>query len=247
MVPRTQLTLLTLNKCVVFTGKVMARTIRRINNPAKDRLSYLEKSEAANRITPFGAKFIVNANRVIFKGIGSIGLVIVTTAENLLSPNGCLFLGGVCAIAGLVISTDTYYQQITGVPLLPFFEETWIDPVRYRQASFWFSFQFIFSSLMSLVVDWIQSLALVSNLVPQASKLTKTQKMIVTRIGLFAYAVELLFTFSSRGIAGLDTYRKISVFLYNLGSIFGAEAGFALAAVSKENLEKAAREAKSEE
>ncbi|NEO44330.1 MAG: hypothetical protein F6K55_09410 [Moorea sp. SIO4A3] len=216
----------------------MPRQIRRVQSSAS-RLSYLEKSEKISNDTPFLARHIIRVNRWIFKGLGSVGLFIVTTAENLLSPNGCLLLGGFCAIAGLIISADTYYQQITGIPLLPFFETSWIEPVQYRKLSFWLSFQLLFSTGISLAVDWIQSLAFVANLVPKVSKLSKTQKIILTRIGLAAYVVEIMFTLGSRPLTGLGTYQKLAVFLYNVASVFGAETGMALAIISRENMEKA--------
>ncbi|NEN94709.1 MAG: hypothetical protein F6K50_03965, partial [Moorea sp. SIO3I7] len=153
--------------------------------------------------------------------------------------NGILLLGGFAAITGIVISADTYYQVIAGTPLLPFFEKTWVTAETYRSIGFWFSFEFLCSLIFSLIVDWIQSLAFIGKFVPKASTLTKTQQAIITKIGLAAYAVEILFTLKSRPLAGLATLPKIAVFLYNVASVFGAETGIALAIYAKENMEAA--------
>lgn len=150
---------------------------------------------------------------------------------------GAVALGSLVFVAGVLLSTDSYWQSLfQGVALLPFFEQQWAGwswspsltffPLR-ASAGIILNPAFLFAIAFSFVIQIIQSNTIRNAAFNAKGTVVGISPRTVGLIAIASWCFDLIQTFSSRNpLQFTDPGDIFKCLMYNLFSIVAAELGY---------------------
>lgn len=194
---------------------------------------------------------------VVVNVVGVIAYVPARILDNFVDQNkpGIRILAGGLFMAGIAMSSDSFFQAFGGKPLFPFWEDSWIGIGWFW---IWTKVNFWAAVVVALAVMWIESQAIRGkkpdqakadyeavkhHTVPEESKgkidLVNARRQDYKRAGmgersilglfiLIVFVADVVATFSSRPIWGQPPLALTMILLYNLVSIVAGESGYVM-------------------
>jgi hypothetical protein len=150
---------------------------------------------------------------------------------------GAIALGSLVFVAGVLFTTDSYWQSLfQGAALFPFFEQSWagwswlpgftLFPQPRAWAGIIFNPAFVFALSLSFVIQIIQS-ATVRNAAFGVKAVAGISPRTVGLIAIASWTFDLIQTFSSRNPLQYSEPGEIfKCLMYNLFTIVAAELGY---------------------